>query len=177
MSNTVSILSYANTFGDWVINTNEAAIEINTLGKGTYTKDTGILVLNGAGTGLQVSNNSLFTGIVSITGTGQALQVTHDAIIGGDLTVSGNTNITLNEIVVGDVSSNTIHSKKATIGKISLGDTTITGNLTISGNNNVNLNEVVTGNLTVSGTVQGKAFQDLANNILSSALALSVALG
>ena len=66
MANTVSILSYANTFGDWVINTNQLANEIDTLGKGNYTKDTGLLTINSPGTGLQVSNNSLFTGNVLI---------------------------------------------------------------------------------------------------------------
>jgi len=106
MANNVSLLSYSNTFGDWIVSTNQLAGEVNTIGKGNYTKDTGLLVINSSGTGLQVSNNSLFTGNVVISGTGQALQVTHDAVISGNLTVAGNTNINLTEIVTGNLTVN-----------------------------------------------------------------------
>ena len=68
MANTVSILSYANTFGEWMVNTNQVALEVNNLGSGTYTKDKGILVLNGSGVSLQVSNTAIFTGNVQLTG-------------------------------------------------------------------------------------------------------------
>jgi hypothetical protein len=138
MANTVSILSYSNTFGNWLTTTNELANEINTLGSGNYTKDTGILVLNGAGTGLQVSNNALFTSNVIITGAGQALQVTNDAIISGNLTVLGNTNLTIES---------------------------------------VSMDEMITGNLIVNGTISGNGATLLQSDILSAALALSVALG
>jgi hypothetical protein len=228
MANTVSILSYANTFGNWLTTTNELANEINTLGSGNYTKDTGLLVLNGAGTGLQVSNNALFTSNVIITGAGQALQVTNDAIISGNLTVLGNTTISLNELVFNDITSNTLHSNIAslltanvindlgvtgnlyasqiitlggitantvTINTISTastanvggdlgvtGNTYIHGNLTVTGNTNltienVSMNEIVAGNLVVNGTISGNGATLLQSDILSAALALSVALG
>jgi hypothetical protein len=88
MANTVNILSYANTFGDWMINTNQIADELNRLSKGTYTVE-GTLILNGANVGLQVSNTALFTGNVLITRTGTPLQVTHSASIGANLSVGG----------------------------------------------------------------------------------------
>jgi len=228
MANTVSILSYANTFGNWLTTTNQLANEVNTLGSGNYTKDRGLLVLNGSGTGLQVSNNALFTSNVNITGAGQALQVTNDAIISGNLTVLGNTTINLNEIVFQDFTSNTLHTNVAslvtgnvtfdlgvsgnvyanqvitvggitantvTINTISIastanvggdlgvtGNTYIHGNLTVTGNTNltienVSMDEMITGNLAVNGTLSGNGVTLLESNILSAALALSVALG
>jgi hypothetical protein len=45
MANTVSNISYANTFGDWVVATDALIRENNTLGKGNYTKDSGTLTL------------------------------------------------------------------------------------------------------------------------------------
>ena len=81
MANTVQVLSYANTFGDWVIITDSLVTEVNNLGKGTYTKDSGLLTLAGSGIGLQVSNNAVIGGNLQITGTGTSLQVSHDALI------------------------------------------------------------------------------------------------
>jgi len=172
MANNVSLLSYANTFGDWVINTNQLANEIDTIGKGNYTKDTGLLTINSPGTGLQVSNNSLFTGNVLITGAGQALQVTHDAIISGTLVVVGNTTFSGYEIDLADISSNTMHANVVTFGTA-----TITGDLSVQGNTSINLQEIVTGNLTVNGTLSGNGVANLQASILGSALALSIALG
>ena len=42
MANTVPILGYANTFGDWVTATNDGSVEINSIGKTNWTKDSGI---------------------------------------------------------------------------------------------------------------------------------------
>ena len=78
MANTVSQLTYNNTFGDWVVNTNALAQELNNLGGGAsglpYTKDSGILILNGVGTGLSVA---------------------YGATVGGQL-VAGSANVTYN---------------------------------------------------------------------------------
>jgi hypothetical protein len=105
MANTVSILSYANTFGEWMVNTNGIASEINNLGKGTYTKDQGILVLNGSGVSLQVSNTAIFTGNVQLTGQNSNFQtpyltVNKDAEINGNLVVDHTT--TTGNLIVTD---------------------------------------------------------------------------
>jgi hypothetical protein len=216
MANTVSILSYANTFGNWLINTNVIAGEINRLGKGNYTKDTGLLILNSPGTGLQVSNNALFTSNVTVTGVGQALQVTNDAIIGGnvriyqdtttdtlhanvsflggayvigDMEVGGNiyanTVIALNSVTINSATINTINtaSNVDVGGDLGVaGNTFISGDLTVLGNTNlkienVSMDEMITGNLAVNGTLSGNGVSALEASVLSSALALSVALG
>jgi hypothetical protein len=46
MANTVSTITYANTFGEWVVSTQGVVTEVNTLGKSNYTKDSGTLYLN-----------------------------------------------------------------------------------------------------------------------------------
>jgi hypothetical protein len=98
MANTVTILSYANTFGEWMVNTNELAKELNDLAAGTYTKNTGLLVLNSPNTSVQVSNTALFTGNISLTGQGTTLSVANSAQFGVNVTVV-NTTTTANLIV------------------------------------------------------------------------------
>ena len=130
MANTFNQLSYANTFGDWVITTNYHSTELNSIGKGNYTKDTGLLNIVSPGIGLQVANNSLFQGNVVITGAGNALQVSKDVYIGGNLWVGGNTTITLDEIILDEVYVNGIISNTANI--IVLSSNVITTNVSIS---------------------------------------------
>ena len=182
MAKTVSLLSYSNTFGDWLITTNQIVQEVDNLGKFNYTKDTGLLTINSPGTGLYVANNSLFTGNVVISGTGQSLQVTKDALISGNL------------VSINDIASNTAHVNVATISLLNVSkDAVVSGNLTVYGNTTINLNEVVIGNITSNslnantatvtqllGTANSQLYQtitDSTNNAISSALALSVALG
>ena len=204
MANTVQVLSYANTFGDWIVVTDSLVTEVNNLSKGNYTKDAGLLTLAGSGTGLQVSNNALIQGNLVIQGTGTALSVTHDAIISGNLVVLGNTTFSGYEIDMQDITSNTIHANTATInvalrGTNSLLNVTtdlvatgnillyqsanILGNLTVQGNTNINLNEVVVGSITANA-IYGQAntqinqqILDSANSTTAAALAFSIALG
>jgi hypothetical protein len=61
MANTISILSLANTFSEWVNVTNNEATELNSIGKSDWTKDSGTLLLKSAGVGLQANTKSNFT--------------------------------------------------------------------------------------------------------------------
>ena len=127
MANTFNQLSYANTFGDWVIISNYHSTELNAIGKGNYVKDTGLLTLASPGIALQVANNSLFQGNVVITGAGSALQVSNDVLVSGNLIVKGNTTISINEIDYGTIISNNFTANTATI--INLSTTNSTSNL------------------------------------------------
>jgi hypothetical protein len=98
MANTVTILSYANTFGEWMVNTNQLAREVNDLAAGTYTKNTGLLVLNSSNTSLQVSNTAIFTGNIRLTGSGTVLTTTNDIQVGRNINIV-NTTTTANLIV------------------------------------------------------------------------------
>lgn len=85
MANTVTLLNYANTFGDWVVTTNALAIENNNLAANNYTKATGTLFLNAPATGLQVANNATIQGQLAVSGVGSS------AVIQNNLTVSQGT--------------------------------------------------------------------------------------
>ena len=62
MANTISILSYANTFGDWIVTTNALTKENNDLAANNYIKSTGTLYLNSPTLGLQVANVAIIQG-------------------------------------------------------------------------------------------------------------------
>jgi hypothetical protein len=113
MANTVTILSYTNTFGDLLAQQNKAAVEINNIGANNYTKETGTLFLAGSGTGLSVTNTAILgTGVVSgtlsllgtatssntvyINGLNYALNVANNAIIAKTLITD---NFTANTMV------------------------------------------------------------------------------
>ena len=113
MANTVTILSYTNTFGDLLAQQNKAAVEINNISANNYTKETGTLFLAGSGTGLSVTNTAILgTGVVSgtlsllgaatssnvvyINGLNYALNVANNAIIAKTLITD---NFTANTIV------------------------------------------------------------------------------
>jgi hypothetical protein len=112
MANTVSVLSYANTFGELMVTTNQSSLELNNLANGTYTKDKGVLVLNGSGVSLQVSNTAIFTGNVQLTGTNSSVEtpyltVDKNAHVEGNLVVDHATT-TANLIVTGSVGGTAI---------------------------------------------------------------------
>ena len=98
MANTVTILSYVNTFGDLLAQQNKAAVEINNISSNNYTKETGTMYLSSPGTALSVTNTAIIgTSIVagtssllgdviasanvSVTGAGFAFNVSNNAVI------------------------------------------------------------------------------------------------
>ena len=122
MANNINYLTYANTFGDWVVTTNNLARENNDLASNNYTKSTGTLYLNAPTLGLQVANNAVIAGQLQVQGTGSSayiqnnLQVgtqvyfsnavlgltnTGDMIVGGNLSVAGKFIISGSTIKIG----------------------------------------------------------------------------
>jgi hypothetical protein len=75
MANTVSLLSYANTFGDWVVTTNAVAKENNDLAANNYHKTTGTLYLDDGSLGLQVANNVILGGQLQVVGLGSSAYI------------------------------------------------------------------------------------------------------
>lgn len=80
MANTVSLLGYANTFGDMMVKINALAKENNDLASNNYIKPTGTLFLNSSTLGLQVQTNAIVYGglqantlTLTSTSTGQLL--------------------------------------------------------------------------------------------------------
>lgn len=72
MANTVSLLSYANTFGDWVVTTNAVAKENNDIAANNYHKASGTLYLDDGSLGLQVANNAIIGGQLQVVGLGSS---------------------------------------------------------------------------------------------------------
>ena len=91
MANTVSILSYANTFGDWVVTTNALARENNSLASNNYTKSTGTLFLSDPTLGLQVANNAIIGGQLQSTGIGSSATIQNNLTVGGNTSLSNTT--------------------------------------------------------------------------------------
>ena len=182
MANTVPVLSYANTFGDWVVTTNDLTNEVNSIGYGNYIKPTGTLYLNDPNLGLQVANNSVFQGQLQVTGVGSSAYVQNNLTVDGQIyfrnaslglinyansefggtiyangsgygiTVANNLYVNANTI------SNTITTNVSTFGTSSIGSANI-GNLLVTNTlyaNNVPIsyfNNLVTyGQLSAEGT-------------------------
>jgi len=90
MANTVTLLSYANTFGDWVVTTNRLAQENNDLATNNYTKQTGTLFLNSATLGLQVANNAVIQGQLQVSGIGSSAYIQKNLQVDGSIITTGN---------------------------------------------------------------------------------------
>lgn len=74
----INSVSLSNTFGQWLIATQQLIVSANNLELSTYTKPSGTLVINSTGTGLSVLNHS----------TTGSLGVTRDATISGNCSIS-----------------------------------------------------------------------------------------
>ena len=169
MANTVTLLSYANTFGDWVVTTNALAQENNNLAANNYTKPTGTLYLNDPVLGLQVANNAVVAGQLQVQGVGSSAYVQNNlrvdqqvyftnttlglvnsgqANIGGPLLALGSGNglqVSNNATVGGNV---TIAGSEVVSGTLSVG-----GNTSISGGLSVTNNAIFTSNVSSLGTI------------------------
>ena len=85
MANTVSILGYANTFGEWVVTTNALAKENNDLAANTYVKPTGTLFLNDSTLGLQVATRAIVGGQLQVQGVGSSAYIQNNMNVGSQV--------------------------------------------------------------------------------------------
>jgi hypothetical protein len=97
MANTVSLLSYANTFGDQMVVTNALVNENNTLATGNYTKKTGTLTLTDPSLALQANGPVILYNSLQSLGTGSSVSIQNNlAVTSGQVyfqnTVLGLTN-------------------------------------------------------------------------------------
>jgi hypothetical protein len=95
MANTISNISLANTFGDWVSTTVQVVNELNYIGNSDWRKTTGTIFLESNGTSLDVANSSFFRGAVTIVGASSSLTVHKNQAIHGTLSLT-NTDIGAN---------------------------------------------------------------------------------
>jgi hypothetical protein len=86
MANTVSTLSYANTFGEWVVATQGLIAENNVLAKSDYTKDSGTLYLNETTkNSLQANGNVTVQGAFVSQGVGSSGYIQNNLTVGGQI--------------------------------------------------------------------------------------------
>jgi hypothetical protein len=84
MANTVSSLSYANTFGDWMVATNNLVTENNILAKENYVKDSGTLYLSeNSQTALQSNGNVIVSKVFSVIGIGSSATIQNNLDVQG----------------------------------------------------------------------------------------------
>ena len=190
MANTVSILSYNNTFGDWMVSTNALAKENNDLAANNYIKTSGTLFLNSNTLGLQVANNSIFGGQFQVQGIGSSAYIQNNlrvdtqvyftnttiglinsgqANIGGLLLATGSgtgLNVYNNAVIGGSATIGT----NASIGNnLVVSKNTTTNNITSTYNTSTNTllvsdNASVGNNITITNTSYTNSLQ--ANNIV-----------
>jgi hypothetical protein len=159
MANTVNILGFANTFGDWVVATNAGSNEINSLGKGNWTKDTGTLILNGAPNGLQVANNAYIQGQLQVQGTGSSAIIQNNLIVGPTVAApTGGGSLYLNNTVFSLYSSGqaniagTLYATGPSTGLY------VSNNATINGNTRINGIATIIGSTSITGTIGASNF-------------------
>ena len=139
MANTVSNISYANTFGEWVVATNGLINENNTLAVGDYTKSTGTIYLNETTkTGLQANGNLVVQGSFTSQGIGSSARIQNNLTVDGQiyfsnttlgLTNSGQANINGLLIAQGPNTSLSVANNTYMGGNTTIRYNTITNNL------------------------------------------------
>ena len=154
MANTVSILNYANTFGDWVVTTNALVQENNDLATGNYHKNSGTFFLDTSSLAFQSNGNAVFAQQLAVQGVGSSAYIQNNANIGGQLYLTNSVSsllafgpATFNGPNTGlTVANNALFSSNVQI----VGDTTLSNNLIVA--KNTTTNSLNTNTLNASGT-------------------------
>lgn len=158
MANTVTLLNYANTFGDWVVTTNALAAENNDIAANNYTKTGGTLTISSAGTGLQVANNAVVQGQFTVAGTGSGATIQNALTVQGQLFATNSSGVGL------------VVSATANIANVNIiGSGTslyVANNSLLSGNLRVTGAVALSNTLTISGTANMASV--VANNFITA---------
>lgn len=146
MANTVSSLSYANTFGDWMVATNNLVTENNILAKENYIKDTGTLYLSeNTQTALQSNGNVIVQKVFSVQGIGSSATIQNNLDVQGQgyftngnlsIATTGSANIGKTLYVLGSGNALIVSNNAIVGGNVAISYATITR--TLQANNTVN---------------------------------------
>ena len=163
MANTVSILSYANTFGDWIVTTNALAKENNDFAANNYSKPTGTLYLNDPTLGLQVANNAIVAGQLQVQGVGSSASIQNNLTVGKQVYF---TNTSLSLVTSGQANiGGPLLAQASGIGLAVSNNATVGGTLTITGATNLNGTLTATALTTLSNTVSISGATTVSNNV------------
>ena len=172
MANTVTSLSNANTFGHWLVTTNELIAENNILAKDNYVKDSGTIYLSeGTLTALQSNGNVIIQKALSVSGPGSSTTIEKDLTVqrqglftntGLSLATSGSANI-----------ANVLNVLGAGYGLRVQNDARVGGDLYVGGDLDLNILEarekINTATLSVTGTSYTSKLQSN-NQVVTEAL-------
>jgi len=163
MANTVPILGYANTFGDWVVATNLNSNEINSIGKYDWTKDAGVLYLNGGPTGIDIANNAIVRGQLQVTGTGSSTQLQYNTTVGPIIPSStGGGSLYLNNTVFSMAAAGAVNINGSNVGLNVANSVSVGGFITVAGNTYFGGNTWQAGNTNIANTLY------VSNNVFAS---------
>jgi hypothetical protein len=166
MANTVSLLSYANTFGDWFVATNALAKENNDFAANNYVKPAGTLYLNAPTLGLQVANNAIVAGQLQVQGIGSS------AYIQNNLTVD--TQVYFSNTVLGLTNSGQANiggpllALASGTGLAVSNNATVGGSLSVANTLSVTRQTTLSNTLTVAKEATFSANVDIPNSFLNA---------
>jgi hypothetical protein len=169
MANTVSTISYANTFGQWMVATDALIGENNTLATGDYNKTSGTLYLNETTkNSLQANGNIVVQKQLLVQGVASAASIDNNLTVAGQiyfsnsilgLTNSGQANINGLLLAQGSGIGLSVTNNAYVGGNTTVQLNTITNNLqansTVNTGNASITNTVYTNNLTANARIQG----------------------
>jgi hypothetical protein len=162
MANTITLLSYANTFGDWVVTTNALARENNDLAANTYTKNSGKFFITSSGIGLHVANNALFQGSLEVSGVGSLAIIQNNATVQGQLYA---TNTTLGLVVTSTANTANLNVLGSNVALYVANNSSMGGTLDVRGNTNLANSLIVFGPTTLSNTIYITGSSTVANTL------------
>jgi len=173
-ANTFNGLSYANTFGDWVVATNNLLNQNNDLAANNFYKGTGTMYLQDGSLGLQVSNNAIIGGQLQSTGIGSSASIQNNLTVGGQVYFSNTTtslfaNGAVN--VAGELFANGPNTAISVANNVFVGGTTNTITLVANSStlNVVSANTFVAANSNISSLIVGSTLNaNTANGSLYS---------
>ena len=166
MANTVSILSYANTFGDSMRTTNSLVNENNDLAVGNYNKKLGTLIVADPTNALQANGPVIFYNTLQSTGTGSSVSI------------QNNLTVTQGQVYFSNTSLGLTNAGKSIFGALISANGSGTGlavanNATIGNNLSVN-NTLYVNNATTLNNTLSVALSTTLSNTLSVAKATNL---
>ena len=180
MANTVSVLSYANTFGDWMTVTNALAKENNDFAANNYVKPAGTLYLNAPTLGLQVANNAVVAGQLQVQGVGSSAYIQNNLRVDTQvyftnttigLTNSGQANIGGLLLALGSGVGLAVSNNATVGGYITVANTlSVTNNVSFANNLTVTKDVTVSGNVNATGTFVNAKYINGINNVNTASL-------
>ena len=151
MANTVSILSLANTFGEWFSSTNALARENNDLAANNYHKKSGTLFLDEYDLGLHVANNAVVGGGLQVYGTGSYGYIENNLSVDKQLYL---TNTSLGLVSSGQANiGGPLYALASANGVIVSNNATVGGQSYLAGNVRAASSLIVTGSTYLANTL------------------------